>query len=441
MEILLVQPDKDVREMMAFTFESQFDATVHRLETPQEAFDLLLEDTPIELIVCNDTKDNLKLFKYLLSVEATIPCLLIQPTNKDEVAAFPDLNVIGRVDITASEEDLKEVMKEVITQGKLEQDKEESDYSRIKTELLIKVVPLQADIYIRLSRIKFVKLFKKGDVFDINDLDRYLKKKKVEYLFLKKDDASAFVNKFKTVLADVLKRDDLTVDQSIELASSVHEAVQELGSQLGFTPEVQSLVKDNVSAVLSGVRKGGTLGNLLQNMEKEPKKYLSSHSVMIAHVACGIAAKMDWSSDTTFEKLTYAALLHDIHLKNHQLAQITTLEELRKSNNSFKPEEIDHFLKHPLACAETAMNFSEIPADVAAIIREHHERPDGSGFPRKLTSARIAPLSAVFIVAHDIVLGHFKNGESIEEFKEKYGDSLKVGNFRKVISALETPEE
>ena len=45
----------------------------------------------------------------------------------------------------------------------------------------------------------------------------------------------------------------------------------------------------------------------------------------------------------------------------------------------------------------------EIPSDVDIIVLQHHERPNGTGFPKGLRSNQIAPLASVFIVAHDIV--------------------------------------
>ena len=45
----------------------------------------------------------------------------------------------------------------------------------------------------------------------------------------------------------------------------------------------------------------------------------------------------------------------------------------------------------------------EIPPDVSVIIEQHHERPDGNGFPNGINFKRISVFSSIFIVAHDFV--------------------------------------
>jgi hypothetical protein len=63
-------------------------------------------------------------------------------------------------------------------------------YCRIATALLLRYSPLKTDIYIRLSKDKYVKLFMKGDVFDKNDLEHYLTQKKISYLYILKENVS-----------------------------------------------------------------------------------------------------------------------------------------------------------------------------------------------------------------------------------------------------------
>jgi hypothetical protein len=57
-------------------------------------------------------------------------------------------------------------------------------YCRIKTQLLVDVSPLNADIYARLSETKFLKIFRESDVFDSADLEKYALQKKIEYMYL-----------------------------------------------------------------------------------------------------------------------------------------------------------------------------------------------------------------------------------------------------------------
>src|SRR5690606_35399917 len=161
-------------------------------------------------------------------------------------------------------------------------------------------------------------------------------------------------------------------------------------------------------------------------------KYISSHSTMLAYVSCAISAKMDWSSDTTYQKLSMAALLHDITLENDELASIQTLQELKDQADRFTEEEVRAYRFHPMSAAELCHKLPAVPSDVDVIIGQHHERPDGSGFPRKLGHSYIAPLSCIFIVAHEIVRTAFQKGSKfdIEEVIAKNEELYSVGNFK-----------
>jgi putative nucleotidyltransferase with HDIG domain len=171
-------------------------------------------------------------------------------------------------------------------------------------------------------------------------------------------------------------------------------------------------------------------------LDRDKAKYISSHSIMVAHISGTLAAGMTWSSDLTFEKLTYAALLHDVTIKSQALAAVENLKELEDRRKEFSDAEYKTYTTHAHDAAELAASFPEIPPDVSLIIREHHERPDGTGFPRKLTSSRISPLSTVFIIAHDVVNAYFKGITDMNEIIAKFPEETRTGNFRKVIDTL-----
>ncbi len=221
------------------------------------------------------------------------------------------------------------------------------------------------------------------------------------------------------------------------------EAVQKMGNELGFTLEVQEITKKSVMKTIQTVRNTPKLSALLSQLRRDKDKYLSSHSMLLAYISCAIASQMDWSSDTTFQKLTLAAFLHDVALQNHELGEIQSLGELAEKAERFTPEEIKSYKDHPNLGSEIARCFSEVPPDVDAIIAQHHERPDGSGFPRGLTHSRIGPLSAVFIVAHELVSYLFNaeksdsiTGINLSKFLESRDKNYQFGNFKKAFAVV-----
>ncbi|MGZ3687952.1 MAG: HD-GYP domain-containing protein, partial [Bdellovibrionota bacterium] len=177
---------------------------------------------------------------------------------------------------------------------------------------------------------------------------------------------------------------------------------------------------------------------ILKDLKRQGGKYIPTHSTLLSYLACGIASQMKWGSETTFHKLNLAAFLHDIQLKNQELAEMNTLAEAEEAKK-FTPEELKAYKTHPIEAAAAAKEFTEVPPDVDTIIVQHHERPDGTGFPRGLTHTYIAPLAAVFIVAHELTQYALKhpNDFDTQKFIELNGGRYKSSQFKKVLSVIE----
>jgi HD-GYP domain-containing protein (c-di-GMP phosphodiesterase class II) len=438
MQILLLQDSLDVREKVGFFIESTYRATVHEAPSVTAAIQLLRNaQTPIELVIWDSRTGNPAELDGFLEAVGKIPILASQPGSPEKIAK--SANLVGIIDRAAFMDSIVSAIDGLVEKGILQESKSEEGQVRIRTKLLLSVCPLKGDIYIRLSKDKFVKLFREGDVFDLQDLEKYTIKKGVEYLFIRKEQCQEFAQKYLVELQKNLSNENLTVEEVGKLNHSVHETVHELSSKLGFTKEVQELTKTQVQLTVKSMGKDPDLAEILKKLEASEGQYISSHSTLCAYLACSLASQMQWGSETTFYKLSLASFLHDITLENHELAEIQTLEELEQQKAKFTEKEMKDFKNHPAAAAEMAKRMTEVPPDVDTIIRQHHEKPDGSGFPRKLSHAYIAPLSCVFIVSHDLTQYTLKAGEqfNMEEFLKGVRDKYKSSQFKKVLGSLE----
>jgi HD-GYP domain-containing protein (c-di-GMP phosphodiesterase class II) len=177
------------------------------------------------------------------------------------------------------------------------------------------------------------------------------------------------------------------------------------------------------------------LKNWLQKLEAKAGQYLGDHSFLTGHIACAISSEMEWNSEATFHKLTLASFMHDITLNDNALAECETIEEAEKLN--LKPEALYGFKKHPFKTAEMVRGMTEIPPDVDSIIFQHHERPSGEGFPRSITGAYISPLSAVFIVAHDMAKTMLREKDhfDLKRYLEYLNAKWTHNSFKKILAA------
>lgn len=199
-------------------------------------------------------------------------------------------------------------------------------------------------------------------------------------------------------------------------------------------------LEQKVNKILDQVKKNAKLKQLFaqMNVDRNGDNFLHAHIGMLINVSTGIAIQMEWNTDKTLEKFVYASYLHDMALqKRPDLARIKSLEELESLKDTLAPMDFKLVFEHPNIAARTLEDMSGIPQDVAMIIRQHHEMPKENGFPLKLSHNKIAPLSVVFIVAHDLTHYVMENPNwTIAAYLAKAKIKFKGSHFQKVLSSL-----
>ena len=97
-------------------------------------------------------------------------------------------------------------------------------------------------------------------------------------------------------------------------------------------------------------------------------------------------------SRSELDALQAAALLHDI-------GKLAVPEHIISKPGKLTPEEFEKMKIHPLVGAEI-LERVEFPYPVAPIVRAHHEKWDGSGYPFGLEGEEI-PIGARILAAVD----------------------------------------
>jgi len=115
------------------------------------------------------------------------------------------------------------------------------------------------------------------------------------------------------------------------------------------------------------------------------------HLQRVQVYAVEIAKELDLS-DTELQAVRAAALLHDI-------GKIAVPEHIICKPGKLSPEEFEKMKVHPVVGAEILAR-AQFPYPVVPIVRSHHERWDGSGYPDGLMGAEI-PIGARILSAVD----------------------------------------
>src|SRR5579872_2828157 len=116
-----------------------------------------------------------------------------------------------------------------------------------------------------------------------------------------------------------------------------------------------------------------------------------THLQRVRTYAVEIAKEIGLSTDE-IEALRAAALLHDI-------GKLAVPEHIINKPGKLTPEEFEKMKVHPLVGAEILERVA-FPYPVAPIVRSHHERWDGSGYPEGLAGENI-PIGARILAAVD----------------------------------------
>ncbi len=442
--VLLIEP-KAARDVIQFNIESKLGMNIIDAHSEEEVIGFLATNTQIDMVIIDSSHEWKNFFDFLKINNKRVEFLEIIPDHSK-----PSLNPLFKPLETIFSSQLIDQLPIILKKyfphetNDIIEDAHATKLSdntlcRIKSHLLIEASPLKSDIYIRLSDSKYIKLFHQGATFDKIDLDRYVNVKKIEYLYVKNSDAENFIQQLTNFLHTMMNRTDLSTSQIENVTEDTVITLKELVSKFGFTEEVQTLVKSANDFLVQNIETKQELNSILNRIQKNKDKYISIHSLIVAQIACSIAEVMGWKSDTTFKKITMAAILHDIFINDQEIAKISTLDELKKSKQPFLDKDINDFPNHPIQAAEEAKKFTELPADVDMIILQHHEQPDGSGFPNKLTAKEISPLASVFIVAHNLFDHILKNDAqfTIQSFIENRSPFYQNGNFKKIMKNLD----
>ena len=131
---------------------------------------------------------------------------------------------------------------------------------------------------------------------------------------------------------------------------------------------------------------------------------LAGHGRRVADMARKLAQAMGCSDDQA-QQIFVAGLMHDIGL----IGVPDTL--LAKSAARYTPQEIALFHRHAEIGEQALMPLEEMQP-VAAVIRAHHERFDGQGFPDKRAGSDI-PLGARILAVVD-TFDDLQNGQLVE---------------------------
>jgi len=122
-----------------------------------------------------------------------------------------------------------------------------------------------------------------------------------------------------------------------------------------------------------------------------PENYLIAHSINVSILSMMLGKRLEYSKENIII-LGIAGLLHDIGM-------IKVKDRIWDSSEKIDENGFFEIMKHPILGSNMVSSMSGFAGPISKIIYQHHERLDGSGYPKGVTGERIGKLSRVLMVS------------------------------------------
>jgi len=419
-DLLLVDDDDIFREVLATALEDK-GFKVHQAPNGLRALEVLQKETGIAVILSDIRMPEMDGVELLRRVRALGNLPMILATGFSELTETKTAHRLGASGFLAKPFEMDELLALIKTLFAGDREKTtavDGDFARIMIDDFVSGKVLKHNIFIRLAKDKFVKIAHEGVDLDIARVREY-KARGVKYLYLKKSDFRAYLGTSLTLARKVAadrKIDKEKRDRFIRQTGNliVEKAmVEELDS---FAVEAARDFFENALTVIAEDE------NLFRSLEilNEHSDHVYAHSVSVSVYSIMLARALGWKAAPTTFRVGLAGLFHDIGLKEIDRKIIDT------PRASLTRAERILYETHALRSAEILNSSGTVPEEVVQAVSQHHEDPNGFGYPRGLKGAEITPLAKLLAVA-----------DAFCEFAVKNPDSPKGMSASEAISKME----
>ena len=195
----------------------------------------------------------------------------------------------------------------------------------------------------------------------------------------------------------------LTVENAVDVSALI-AAGQDLAEQ-GVLPQMLAQALGSAGKLLAPLRSVSLPDPVAFKLTvmRDQRPGLFEHSLQMMMVAVFLGLKSGLS-ERDCVPLAAAALLHDAGVLHMDPAWMDPLNKVTGVQRK-------HLVAHPITSMLMLKDAGVYPRSVEIAVLEHHERMDGSGYPRGLPGAEISPMGRILLLA-----------EVVTAFYEKYTD-------------------
>lgn len=405
MKVLIVEDEVDVADLLQIFISLEFpEAEITLASDGLMALGKLEVLRSVDIIFSDfnmPNKNGGEFFLEVRKVYPNVPFVLVTSEDPKKHKHFIGAKNFYHIDKPFSDKDILNRIIQ-IQSGVKQSPGKTRDYIPVDVLTLKRLFKINTSVYLKISNEKFVKVMHPGTEFSEAELKRF-SDKSIDELYIEKIEFENFIKEYRKNVFSRLAWEKVKQEEKFDILADDISLIGKASRIFGWSPAVIALAQENISHVINLLKSEPNFSKLSEMLKHGKNKKLASHTLLLTFMLTEVATRMNWGSQGTIEKLTFAALLHDIELDDDLFADKQTLLMADEIVTLKETAEGNKLLSHPIDAAQLTLNWPMCPSDVDIIIRQHHERPDGRGFPLGLPPFKISPLSAAFIMCEDLI--------------------------------------
>jgi hypothetical protein len=145
----------------------------------------------------------------------------------------------------------------------------------------------------------------------------------------------------------------------------------------------------------------------------------SDRNIACATLSILMCKTLKFEKNAIEEILGVASLFQDISLYNSPFGDLSLIDPKKLT-----PEQHQYYLDHPTLSADLLVESTSIPAVTLQVIRQHHERKDRTGFPRKIGGMQLHPMAEILSLINEMIDQDPQTPEAENEIYRHYSDQI-----------------
>lgn len=288
------------------------------------------------------------------------------------------------------------------------------------------------DLFLKLSNEKMVQISHKNEN-RTETVNKYISKGVKEFYVIKEEYTSFLKNLKKNMTEKFSNPEKVRPTKDlVEILNSGHHMLKDSFIRMDIGPESIELAREIAESSLKIIQNTPNIFKFFLEFKENCSSEFLINIFVVYTVNC-MMETFDWQSESLKTKCALAAFLCDVTLTKEDFKLLSAnVNDITKLTPKVK--------NHPFEIADMlGLQIENMSFDILNIIRQHHELPNGKGFPRGVDYTKITLLSAIHIVARffvEAIVANKFNFSSIPNVITESSNRFHQGVFKEAIGAL-----